>query len=615
MQKILYNVQKERLNWAFDAKDDFMNQFSTFKNENVKNKKIVISVYGSTQAGKTTLILSLLGIQNKYFNEINTVLRGGRSIGNSATVTATKFKSVNGSKYILKHPKKAEIVLSSLKDLELKLQNIREEVESFQYMEVEPILIGIPKEKFKKEFLNGFDKLEIIDLPGIESAEKKEIDHVNRCINYWIPNSHKTIIVGRSTDLTFYRDVSNGFLKEWYIEKEKNIIVLTRSFSPESIKSRQWENPSEIIDHYKIGLEKLLNSEQGNIKIPNNIFPVEIGDSYNLLPEDFQKIAQKLFEDLRNNILNTNFHKVSFNHLKEFYRQIVKRESEEIKKIESEKQSMEVIYKSKYTNYKNVLNKLEIKKDMYKDKYADLSYILEELKLIKAKYKSIDLYIVFINKVINSSDKMHTKSILDEEFSKSIIKINNKLQSYIDELNSLIKEFDNDFIINKDIAISFNSKDSFLNIFLTKKSFKKHMNQLKNRLEEDVSDELSDINQLVEKLEKSINKQLSYEKYNEIKIQDIIHEKNNEFEKIKVEYEDWKSECMNLLVKTKKQFSKDVEQARNYKSYFIKHFKLKQNRLLEMFDSKNIDEVQYAQIALIFLEEDAEIIIRAMEVG
>lgn len=149
MQKILCRAQEDRLEWAFQAKEDFLNQFGEFENEkNIKkNNKVVISVYGSSQAGKTTMILSLLGIKKKYFEEFNKVLRGGRDLGNSATVTATIFKVINGSNYILKIPRMKEMEINNLDELEQELKLIREKVENSSFIDVEPLVVGIPKKK------------------------------------------------------------------------------------------------------------------------------------------------------------------------------------------------------------------------------------------------------------------------------------------------------------------------------------------------------------------------------------------------------------------------------------------------------------------------------------
>ncbi|MCD8873884.1 hypothetical protein K2V74_05995 [Mammaliicoccus sciuri] len=615
MQKILCRALEDRLEWAFQAKEDFLNQFGEFENDkNIKkNNKVVISVYGSSQAGKTTMILSLLGIKKQYFEEFNKVLRGGRDLGNSATVTATIFKVINGSNYKLKIPRMKEMEINNLDDLEQELKSIRERVENSSFIDVEPLVIGIPKNKFDTNFLKGFDNIEIIDLPGIESAEKKETEHVNRCIRYWIPNSHKTIIVGRATDLTFFRDISNSYLSDWFEEKESTIVVLTRAFTPDSIKSQIWDNDLEVIEHYRNSLEIELKEQKG--KILNDIFPIEIGDSYKILGKELQIISDSIFNKLRSNISNTDFHKVSFNHLKDFYKQILKKETDEIRRIEMKKANLENNFKKRKSYYEKSIQNLEKKYSLYQTYYDDLNFLKNEIQKIDKKYNNMKIELNTIERTIKKSQKPYSKYKLHGILSNELIKINNFLQNYIDEINTLIVDYNSNYVIDADISLYIRKSDSRINVLFTKKRYEEYGKQLFRSLKNEMNLKLDEINTLVNNVLNSIEESISNVSKKINRIQRNIDRNKNDLLDLMGDHKLRKEKYSELLKETKYQFAKDVEEAKNYRLYFIKHFKIRKNYLTELLNTENILIGQYAQVSLLFLERDAKLIINSMEVS
>lgn len=164
MQHLLNKFQKHRLDWAFEAKTDYLNQFRIFEavEKATENKKIIISVYGPTQVGKTTLILSLLGIKEKFLVDISDFLRGGRDPGNSATITVTKYQISPTDDYIIKLPNHKESIIHTPEQLEEHMAQLRRDVETGVIQSVDPVVIAIPKSKFHDQGVT----IELIDLPG-----------------------------------------------------------------------------------------------------------------------------------------------------------------------------------------------------------------------------------------------------------------------------------------------------------------------------------------------------------------------------------------------------------------------------------------------------------------
>lgn len=332
MQHLLNKFQEHRLDWAFEAKTDYLNQFRIFEavEKTTENKNLVVSVYGPTQVGKTTLILSLLGIKEEFLVEISDFLRGGRDYGNSATVTVTKYQISPTEEYIIKLPNHEGKVIHTPIQLEKQLAQLRKDVEAGAIQSIDPVVIAIPKSKFHDQGVT----IELIDLPGIESAEKKERHHVERCVKYWIPNSHVCLIVNNAMDLTFLRDIQLPQLKRWYDYPENYFVVLTRAFSPESIPRRinndEIKNANDVITYYNDEIEKILN------RSPGLFYPIEIGQSLQLLTKVERLMANDIFNRLKEKIQRVDFHKVSFSFLTGYYNEIVKQSEKDVRTVESE---------------------------------------------------------------------------------------------------------------------------------------------------------------------------------------------------------------------------------------------------------------------------------------
>ena len=58
----------------------------------------LVVIYGSTQIGKTSLILHIMGVLPEYQREVYHVLRAGQEYGDSSTITAV-FYHVSGTDF------------------------------------------------------------------------------------------------------------------------------------------------------------------------------------------------------------------------------------------------------------------------------------------------------------------------------------------------------------------------------------------------------------------------------------------------------------------------------------------------------------------------------------
>ncbi|AIY04501.1 hypothetical protein Plano_0536 [Planococcus sp. PAMC 21323] len=618
MQHLLSEFQLRRLDWAFEAKDSFLNNFQIFDavEKMTENKKVVVSVYGPTQVGKTTLILSLLGIKGNYLEEITEFLRGKRDAGKSATVTVTKYKISPTEDYIIKLPNQKDIVIHTPTQLEEHMMQLRHQVETGAIRSVEPVMIAIPKSKFNDQET----KIELIDLPGIESAEEKEVKHVERCVNYWIPNSHICLIVNGAGDLTFLRDIQMLQLKNWYDYPEKYFVVLTRAFSPESVQRRidsnQIKNTNEVMDYYNKQVQEI-------IKIPpGTIYPIEIGQSLKRLTQAEKLLADDIFTQLKEKVRTVDFHKISFSFLTGYYQEILKKSEKEIENLEfaiKEKEEehcflLKLLSKSDMEK-KKVLRKLSEQKSVLKENQQAFVELYEKVfkkstlsKLVKSSYDS------------KNPEKKASK--LNQLTSTIIFEVEDKLKDTLKEMNKYLEEVNEaceltrneKLLMNENVEIIFDNWDySKMDNYISKKNFNAKKQSMSKSLTESVSKTCIKVQNSKSKLKvkwEVIEQDFKDREYRvtnrfnvkEQELQELIRIKKDEIrileKELKVDLQHW---------------NRDLEHATKYRNYFIKHFLVRKESLLKMAVSDNVEERYLANLYLYTLGSDATKIINSLE--
>lgn len=299
------------LNHIFQDKDKWKEDtFNLIKNEllSVKNNRFVrynqsssthlVCVYGKSQVGKTTLILNMIGLKEEWKKEVSDVLRGGVTRGNSSTSTAIIYSqnvsdiTSESGKYGLR----IETVDSSVEsssfeyfnsdEMKCRLQVIRDKVENNEFSTETILHISIPYKYFSSSV--GHNKISILDLPGVESRNKKERAHVESLMTRYIPLSSVCIIACPANVIQSLENEEISKNIDWKKCPHKFLLVLTNSYSDGSIKSyfntprKQRTVPFEnfVKDRYQVELTKVV----GNNKI--EVFPLDLGDSFERLLSD-----------------------------------------------------------------------------------------------------------------------------------------------------------------------------------------------------------------------------------------------------------------------------------------------------------------------------------------
>lgn len=299
-----------RLDWAQDAYSKFLKEIDvTLAAEFQRQNEVTVALYGSTQVGKTTLLLKLLGV--KAEQEVGRVLRGGRETAKSSTATAVRYsRSQDDHWYIGGQETKP------LSDIEVidALGTMRRDMEAGRYTAVDPVAVSIPRKFFAEE--NPLHHIRVLDLPGFDaaSASASEGVMVANIARKHLPTADLIILIARVNDLGSLKPnrLRLDELKDWAAVPGRVRVVATHTVSDASF--RRWlattDNPS------KEQVRALLAAEIRSLDMPvpesleRLLYPLEYGKSWDKLKDSAPDVHSKaeplvdallvdLYDDLR----------------------------------------------------------------------------------------------------------------------------------------------------------------------------------------------------------------------------------------------------------------------------------------------------------------------------
>lgn len=610
MKHLLENYQQQRFNWAFEAKEDYLSQFKIFEAEDkqVNTRKLIISVYGPTQVGKSTLILKLLGVKTAYLTAVSKFLRGKRAIGESSTVTVTTYQVSPTDEYQIKLPNRDVVAVADEQQLEALLAQLRMDVEQGLIQSVDPVQIAIPNYMVTQQE----QSLEIIDLPGIESAEDREVAHVERCLSYWVPNSHVCLIVNSANDLTFVRDMEMPQLSQWYEYEQNYFLILTRALTPDSVKKAlpHFQQPDDFITYYKDQLERIVYHRKGTI------FPVEIGHSYEMLDEEAQHFADEMIVRLRQKLNGIDIQQISFNYLSGYYRDVLKQSKAELETIEQQMAAQQNEIAVLEMNQKMLTKQ---RNDKLKAEESTLAILREKIAAFRANPLRMKLYINELEQSFQEAEVTKHASGANTFISNEAAKLKEMIDVNVKEKNQLLKGIQQTLLLKylKPVPyadITFTDWDTpKVDQYLIKANYLKKKQRMVEQLKELVEDE-------VKKIQRHISKQTNLLERAEA---DLLAEIKRAQTNIDIEMKHYTSmieahekELSTLqayLKDAQEMWEKDKSHALKYKRYFIQHFLKRKQALLEMATADDIEHRYMAAMFLRVLGEDAQKIIGSME--
>ncbi|RKG39412.1 MULTISPECIES: P-loop NTPase family protein [Acinetobacter] len=386
-------LYSQRDQWATKAYQDFLDQVDPdLEADLTRSDQITIVVYGSTQVGKTTLILKLLRIKDDCIGEVSKPLRGGREIGKSSTVMPIRYRKSVDDQWHFRDSQNKSIDVNTVDEYFGKL---REAVEQGKSWKKEIIDVHIPNKYF---YLDADQKpldIRILDLPGIQARDENEQKHVEEIARIYATTADIVLLVGRLDDLSFLhpeRLVLNEF-KSWTSQLNRFRVVLTYSFSPVTVLDYVKAN-KECFDLYSFKqriTEQLCTHDFINSnEYKEIIFPLEFGrslvnieskhpsyfdliqkvnhDSFVALYDSLHKAANP-YARFMNGFNVQNLVKEKINNEQNNYEQQCKKLNEELEKYKADRECLKNIcadfeYK-KQKNQGEIDNLLEIEKKSF----------------------------------------------------------------------------------------------------------------------------------------------------------------------------------------------------------------------------------------------------------
>ena len=299
-----------RLEWAETEYLNFVEGLDVAINAYmVKHKKeVTVVLYGVTQVGKTTLLLKLLGISDDSMPEVSKILRGKQTEGRSSTSMPSRYRISDDGNW---WKNRVKLDAAGLEDDLYQLRNAVVTGEaSSQLKYAPPIEIAIPRQYFEESSLHG-TQINIIDLPGLNSDNDHEKEHVKYIAKKYVPTADLILMVGCADSLSFFRpgELPIPELDDWSITPHRFRFITTYSISRAGETRKSWLksgiNPSKNVLR-KMTLEEIKKFEfEINDQFGELIYPLEYGLSWDQLKEHdtalFNKakpIINELFDDL-----------------------------------------------------------------------------------------------------------------------------------------------------------------------------------------------------------------------------------------------------------------------------------------------------------------------------
>lgn len=331
-----------RWNWAIKAEAEFkqsLNKLDVDETLAVQNAdEVTIGVYGPTQVGKTTLILRLLGISQESIGIISRWLRGKQKYGYSATVSTTQYRRSGNALFSLKSPEEKWKRNLTGDQLEQALADVRQQVAGTGEISTDSVIIEIANIYFEE---GDITSLNIIDLPGVQSADRTEQQQVRRCVERWMMQCELTLLVDDATQLTAFTQIDDLNVKDWMNDLDQFRLVPTHALTLESVLTKLEKEVSKekLRCCYAEELAAQLDGRLDTKSIESILYPIDIGDTLQDMGKTNKELYEKVFpmmeeiiKDLRMNLLSQKPKVIYFKKLASLYKVAEQKKHEDLRK-------------------------------------------------------------------------------------------------------------------------------------------------------------------------------------------------------------------------------------------------------------------------------------------
>lgn len=305
---------RNRHTWAHKANEAFHASLSTDVRQRLLHKNMqdeaYVVVFGSTQVGKTTLLLDLMGVSEVSAARVSTTLRGGRAQGRSSTSTAMEYRRSMDERWALKGAGEPEYFTSD-NDMSAALAELRARMESDGLQHDGPFEVSIPLGCFNS--CSEQPLVRMLDLPGDGAQGQAEQRHVENMAKRYISLADLILLVGKSDRLDFLKADALALpgIDDWQLVPSRFRIITTYSFTPQSIREQVRKHDREVNASFfrerlikEIGKAVPLLEDSRN---PERFFPLEFGHSWQGVQQSdpvFHDDASRIITELKQQLLD-----------------------------------------------------------------------------------------------------------------------------------------------------------------------------------------------------------------------------------------------------------------------------------------------------------------------
>lgn len=413
-------------------------------------KKSLVVVYGNSQIGKTSLILNMMGILPEFQRDVYSVLRAKQEYGDSSTVTAIIYLVSPCDDYGLSFSDgdQKEITFFDGESMIRRLSSLREDIENGA-SEERILYIFVPQCYFSREVLEK-DTFSIMDLPGINSRNELEKEHVDSIVSRYMSMATVKMIVTKGDSIQDLAsiDVPEGI--DWRAFPNRYFIVVTMAFSQGSVKNyfniKKEDRTQKFLEYVRDAYSEIHNIIQSD---EMEWYPIDVGDSFRNLLQIYENDAEEIVftqqyftKSIREAIVKRNGNGLQNiiadlkSYSNDYYRVNINKLRDSIKK-----KTEDIQEKKKY------LQTVVEEKDKYRDMLSDFTIetinrfkIIEDLNLEifwEALYDRINGFVQYISDNYPIKIMDHDLVILNQyiKFIEQTIDFCNEVKKYIgDEL-------------------------------------------------------------------------------------------------------------------------------------------------------------------------------------
>ncbi|AOR65397.1 hypothetical protein [Pectobacterium wasabiae] len=310
-EKSWADLCQERYLWAEESFVTFLQKFDAqrlIQSADNANRQVSVILYGPAQVGKTSLILTLLGIRDDCFTELNTLLRGEQGLGTMSTARTYRYRMAKDDFWYFSHREYGATRFSD-KEAKVIFADFRQAVEQGE-REFDSVDVFLPRRFFDPK-LQSSAQLLIRDLPGTHSTNANEQYYVNMLASRYLASADVVLLTGKADALAFLKpeELDNALLNDWHWQRHRYKIVLTRAYSDATlqrfIKQKRFDKKA-----MRIFLLQQINTMDLGLpeSISELIYPVECGHSWlaiNAKDDEFARQCRDLRRDVLQDLLDS----------------------------------------------------------------------------------------------------------------------------------------------------------------------------------------------------------------------------------------------------------------------------------------------------------------------